>query len=603
MYHASNIQLNLKFIDLETQQPNLLFEDQDFTISSSIIKSSTGECSSIYFFEMKDRAGTLLIEKCKQLKVPPGPLFAKLKSGNEIEVDGRIIRPSDVLGPTEVGPTFAIVDCPTQAFIPSLIEKGNFSNFTKEKCLEFVVHVSSKEVHQDFRYQEWLKQFQPSTKHILLGKHGQNELSLASSSVFQVKLNCLNKDVFKILKENQMENYRLLESEIIENCPTMLTYNLRPLRSKGITFEPQLCHLDTKTIKEESLNLIDDKLFRDYVSTLKKACSDEEFKPNVLFLGTGSATPGKLRNTSAILLNFEPGKSMLFDCGEATFLQLNRFYGQENIDSILSSIKAIFISHIHADHHFGLVRLLMERSRLNLDPVILIAPNQIRLFLEQFSSVVGDLSSLYQFTTCNSMLFGGQLKEEALAIKQKLCALLSLEDLVTVEVPHCYDSHGIVVNYRQKKIAYSGDSMFSNAFDEAAKDCLLLIHEATMNDDLIEEAKLKRHSTISEAINVGHNIGAQFTLLTHFSQRYAKIAPINLIEDQSLSAYIEDHVGIAFDFMNVNLDQISQVTKLKPILEKLFVEEIQELQEIRTKRATKRKVISDYLEQQQQLKF
>lgn len=71
------------------------------------------------------------------------------------------------------------------------------------------------------------------------------------------------------------------------------------------------------------------------------------------------------------------------DCGEGTYGQLVRFFGAEKINEVLSKIKAVFISHLHADHHIGLIGLLQGRRRaLNLlskkeDPVYLFAPKQI----------------------------------------------------------------------------------------------------------------------------------------------------------------------------------------------------------------------------------
>lgn len=59
---------------------------------------------------------------------------------------------------------------------------------------------------------------------------------------------------------------------------------------------------------------------------------------------------------------------------------------------------------------------------------------------------------------------------------------------------------------------------------------------------------MKRHSTTSEAIQVGQDMEAKFTLLTHFSQRYAKIP---LYTDK-----FSDTVGIAFDNMQVRVIQV-----------------------------------------------
>lgn len=75
-----------------------------------------------------------------------------------------------------------------------------------------------------------------------------------------------------------------------------------------------------------------------------------------------------------------------------------------------------------------------------------------------------------------------------------------------------------------------------------------MIHEATLEDELLEEAKSKLHSTTSQAIAVGQRMGAKFTLLTHFSQRYAKLPRLN-------ASFTKD-VGIAFDNMQVRVNSV-----------------------------------------------
>jgi ribonuclease Z len=69
-----------------------------------------------------------------------------------------------------------------------------------------------------------------------------------------------------------------------------------------------------------------------------------------------------------------------------------------------------------------------------------------------------------------------------------------------------------------------------------------------MEDDLVEEAKSKMHSTTSQAIEIGQRMGAKFTLLTHFSQRYAKLPRLN-------TNFTKD-IGIAFDNMQVRVNSV-----------------------------------------------
>lgn len=75
-------------------------------------------------------------------------------------------------------------------------------------------------------------------------------------------------------------------------------------------------------------------------------------------------------------------------------------------------------------------------------------------------------------------------------------------------------------------------------------NCDVLIHEATMEDDLEEDAAHKAHSTTSQAITIGQAMKARYTILTHFSQRYAKVPLLN--------ENFSDNVGIAFDNMKVS---------------------------------------------------
>lgn len=53
----------------------------------------------------KPRPGRFNREKAIELGISPGPLFSKLQRGNSIEIDGKIIRPEDVMGISRSGRT------------------------------------------------------------------------------------------------------------------------------------------------------------------------------------------------------------------------------------------------------------------------------------------------------------------------------------------------------------------------------------------------------------------------------------------------------------------------------------------------------------------
>lgn len=65
-----------------------------------------------------------------------------------------------------------------------------------------------------------------------------------------------------------------------------------------------------------------------------------------------------------------------------------------------------------------------------------------------------------------------------------------------------------------------------------------------MEDELTHDAIIKMHSTTSQAIDIGNKMNAKNIMLTHFSQRYAKLPRFN--------DNFANNIGIAFDNMQVN---------------------------------------------------
>lgn len=60
--------------------------------------------------------------------------------------------------------------------------------------------------------------------------------------------------------------------------------------------------------------------------------------------------------------DFRKDHSILLDCGTAICAQINRFYGDE-APEIYRRLKAVFVSHMHMDHHIGLPDLFRWRSQ------------------------------------------------------------------------------------------------------------------------------------------------------------------------------------------------------------------------------------------------
>lgn len=107
-----------------------------------------------------------------------------------------------------------------------------------------------------------------------------------------------------------------------------------------------------------------------------------------------------------------------------------------------------------------------------------------------------------------------------------------------------------------------------------------------MEDELIEDALFKMHSTVSQAIEQSKKMNAKYTILTHFSQRYAKIPRIE--------QHLTENVGIAFDNMEVILNDLNYLNLLYPAMKKMFPEHWDEMEQKSAKRLQRKAV--DHLE-------
>lgn len=90
----------LKFIELNEEQP--IFKDQDFSVYTK--KLDHGIDSFGFRVVEHDHKGELQVEKLRELNIPAGPLYGKLKNGATIQLeDGTVIDGKNFVGPDKKG--------------------------------------------------------------------------------------------------------------------------------------------------------------------------------------------------------------------------------------------------------------------------------------------------------------------------------------------------------------------------------------------------------------------------------------------------------------------------------------------------------------------
>ncbi|XP_023043851.1 zinc phosphodiesterase ELAC protein 2 isoform X1 [Piliocolobus tephrosceles] len=557
------------------------------------------------------KRGNFLVLKAKELGLPVGtaaiaPIIAAVKEGKSITHEGREILPEELCTPPDPGAAFVVVECPDEGFIQPICENATFQRYqgNADAPVALVVHMAPESVLVDSRYQQWMERFGPDTQHLVLNENCASVHNLRSYKI-QTQLNLIHPDIFPLLTSFPCKEEGPTLSVPMVRGECLLKYQLRPRREWQrdaiITCNPE-------EFIDEALQLPN---FQQSVQEYRRSAQDgpapgglhagslltqrdglfhmdfftekRSQYPEIVFLGTGSAVPMKIRNVSATLVNISPDTSLLLDCGEGTFGQLYRHYGDQ-VDRVLGSLAAVFVSHLHADHHTGLLNILLQRERAlaslgkPLHPLLVVAPTQLKAWLQQYHNQCQEVLHHISMIPAKCLQEGAEISSPAVAsLISSLLGTCDLEEFQTCLVRHCKHAFGCaLVHTSGWKVVYSGDTMPCEALVRMGKDATLLIHEATLEDGLEEEAVEKTHSTTSQAISVGMRMNAGFIMLNHFSQRYAKV-PL-------FSPDFNEKVGIAFDHMKVCFGDFPTVPKLIAPLKALFAGDIEEMEERREKR-------------------
>jgi len=298
----------------------------------------------------------------------------------------------------------------------------------------------------------------------------------------------------------------------------------------------------------------------------------------IIFLGTAGSIPTPKRSLPAILIQ-RKGEQIMFDCGEAVQRQMIKARA-----GFHKKMK-VFITHMHSDHVLGLPGLLQTMSLLDRGKKLdIYGPQGIKRFLE-------DIRETVQFVLTfpieiHEILETGTVCEEEEYIIQAVWANHVIPNVAyaLVEKPrpgrfypekakvlgvpegplwsklqHGHKvklSDGRIIKPEDvtgpvrtgRKIVYTGDTRPFRGFVKFAANADLLIHDATLNDELSERAEEDGHSTPAQAAINAKRAKVKRLVLTHISARYEDTNPL-----LKKARKIFKNTEVAEDFMQIEI--------------------------------------------------
>ncbi len=235
-------------------------------------------------------------------------------------------------------------------------------------------------------------------------------------------------------------------------------------------------------------------------------------------MGTASALPISDRNPSAQVLCVH-GRLFLIDCGEGTQQMLRRMHVS------FVKIEAIFISHIHGDHIFGLFGLLSSMTMYGRTGALhIFGPQALGSILNFHKSFFGEGSNfeiVFHAVDCKEPLNiyeSKALKVYAFPLNHKIdCFGYRFEEIPTPRRIAAAEARG--EELQTASYAYCSDTA---PFPELAgwlKGVNTIYHEATYTDDLADKALARFHSTTRQAARCALAAEARRLLVGHYSSR------------------------------------------------------------------------------------
>lgn len=271
------------------------------------------------------------------------------------------------------------------------------------------------------------------------------------------------------------------------------------------------------------------------------------------FLGTSSGTPTKTRNVSALALRAQNVRQWhLVDCGEGTQYRIL------STNLSLVNLGAIFITHVHGDHCYGLPGLLASAGMQNrTEPMVLAGPPAIRRFVDgvlqstqlmlpydivfidvEASPAISVLADFQVQATALSHrvpTYAYSFSEKAVEARLDVTKLNGAnipagplwgkiqqgEDIVLADGSAVRAGDYLLPSRQPRKIIVGGDNDTPGLLAHEAETADVLIHEATYTEEVLRKVgPAPQHSSAKRVAQFASKARIRNLVLTHFSPRY-----------------------------------------------------------------------------------
>ncbi|UMY60030.1 ribonuclease Z [Pseudomonas sp. LS.1a] len=272
---------------------------------------------------------------------------------------------------------------------------------------------------------------------------------------------------------------------------------------------------------------------------------------DLLFLGTSAGVPTKARNVSATAVIEASGSHWyLVDCGEGTQHQLL------HTPLSIRDLRAIFITHVHGDHCFGLPGLLASAGMSGrTQPLDLVLPTALHDWVRQglvasdtflpFELRLLAVEDLVEWRSEAVQVTSVQLSHRVPSVGFVFTELnpeprLDIPRLEAKGIPRgplwgdlakgltvqhggqlLHGSDYLRPSRPPRRVIVCGDNDTPALLADAARGADVLVHEATFTQAVVERTGVTfGHSTAAAVARFAEAAGVRNLVLTHFSARY-----------------------------------------------------------------------------------